>query len=147
MNLVEVKPTQVPLLLTPFYASRRDARELERTGLIRYDEDKEEYEHTSEGEAVVESLREKHRMTWEGGAPGGGRWVVAGRQLHCGESLEIMLDDGRWRSVRFEVQYSGTAEAQTTGGRLPVICIGLAGGESLTCRFNAKTTLFRLPKN
>lgn len=144
---MQVRPNQIPLLLNPYYASRHDARELERAGLIRYDEGKEEYRHTDEGEAVTENIRAEHRMTWDGQLHGGGRWVVAGQELHCGHGLEVMLADGSWKSVRFEIEFSGTAHAQATNGRIPVLYIGVAGGGSLICHFESETTLFRWPKS
>lgn len=146
MQLSAVKPAQIPLLLVPHYASRHDARELERAGLIQYDDQKEEYGHTDEGQAVAKNVREAYGMTWDGQISGGGRWVVAGRELHCGNALEIMLADGSWKSVRFEVEFSGKAKAQATNGRLPVLYIGLAGGGSLICHFDVDT-LFRWPKS
>lgn len=48
---------------------------------------------------------------------GGPRMFLDGKPVHCGDGLELLLDDGVWLPGRYE----------TSGGK-PVFYIGLDGG-------------------
>lgn len=148
LQTTDLKPDLIPTLLDPFYAPRRDpkTKRLEQQALIAYDEHEEEYRRTSAGESLANNLLQAYQMTWDGHAPGGGRWCVQGRHLHCGDVIEVMLGDGTWQKVRFEVAFTSEANAQRTGGRLPKLYVAIAGGGSLVCDFELERTLFRWPQ-
>ncbi|KKL28601.1 hypothetical protein LCGC14_2373510 [marine sediment metagenome] len=142
-----MKTKDIPALLDPWYLQHSEARDLRDAGLLVYNEGQEQYEHTAEGAAMADNIRALHRMTWDGTILGGGRWVVGTRELHCGDLLQVMLADGTWRYVRFEVEFSGDAAAQATGGRIPALHLAVAGTSSLVCRLPPdQHPLFRWPK-
>lgn len=140
-----VELRHVPLLLCPFYAHHGDARPLKNDGLLRFNDDHEEYEHTDDGEHVAREIRAAHGMTWDPTIDGGGRWVVQGHGLHCGDALEILLSNGTWLHVRFEVTHSHDPRAKN--GRVPVFYMALAGGGAFVCKLSVDTdrAVFRIP--
>jgi hypothetical protein len=138
-----IKQEQIPNLLFPTYLRPQDARPLVAEGMITYDHDSEEYRRTEVGRAAVDELRQVHGMRWDKDAPGGGRWRVGERHLHCGDVLQVMLGSGHWQSVRFEVEFTNDNLACLTGGRVPRLYLALAGGDNLVCSFNIETALFR----
>lgn len=139
-----LREEDTPKLLFPYYLDRAAARPLERAGLLWWDAAQEYWQLTAAGERAAQRIRSEHAMTWDPEIPGGGRWVVEGRELHCGDLLEIMLADGTWRSVRFEVKWDGKPDV--CGGRVPVLHIGLAGGSDLVCGFDVAHGVFRWPR-
>ncbi len=130
--------------LFPTYADDREARALVAKDLLVLDPRAEEYVYTAEGERQHAIFRMRHAMTWLGSLPGGGRWIVQGRELHCGDALEVVRDDGTWMRVRFEVKF-GEDRSDGRGGRIPLLFISLGGGSSLRCEFEIESASFRLP--
>lgn len=54
------------------------------------------------------------------------RWHLDDADVHCGDGLELAMDDGTWLPVRFEVRYPATAgidprDLMPTPKQFPVI--------------------------
>lgn len=128
--ILDVDLVDVPALLFPNYL-RRFNRVIERlAGLIAYDDNREEYRHTREGELLVAEIRKLHGLTFIDDS-GGGRWHVEGYGLHAGDGVDILLVGGEWMPTRFEVIFRKHPNAMN--GRLPRFHIATAGGSSLAC--------------
>lgn len=140
ISIDTLEPCHLATFLFPDYASDREARPLISEGLVVLDPDCEEYRHTPEGARQHAILRNRHAMGWRSDIPGGGRWVVQGHQLHCGDPLEVLRPDGTWLPVRFEVE-----KCDANCGRKPVLFLSLGGGGALRCNFEIETACFRLP--
>jgi hypothetical protein len=35
-----------------------------------------------------------------------GRWFLAGENVHCGDALEVLMEDDSWLPVRFELAWA-----------------------------------------
>jgi hypothetical protein len=118
----------VSLLFSPQYLEDSAARSLVRRELLVYDEDHEDYRRTTRGDDLVASIREAHGLTFVDDS-GGGRWHLDGIELHCGTGIQMLLSDGTWLPVRFEVTFGDGSEA--CNGRLPRFYVSTAGGCAL----------------
>lgn len=135
----------VSTLLYPTYVARSVARPLVQRELLAYDEDTEVHRRTSRAEDVLRSIRSTHGLHFVDDS-GGGRWHLNGRGLHCGNALEILLDNGTWLPVRFEVTFGDGDQA--CNGRLPRFYVSTAGGSSLKASVDHeqwKAPIFRWP--
>lgn len=136
--ICEIQSRDVAVLMWPSDYPRRAGKRLEEDGLIVWVSDHEEYERTKAGEVKVDEILTRHGMGRRHFADGT-RYFVEGTFLHCGDLLEILLRDGSWLQVRFEIAY-------TDGRRQPVFYLATASGPSLLCRFEGalESGLFRL---
>lgn len=135
----------VSLVLSPDYLDHPTARPMVRRELLAYDQDHEVYRCTPRGDDLVKEIRVSHGLHFVDGS-GGGRWCLDGIELHCGNAIQVLLPDGIWLPVRFEIVHSDHVEARN--GRLPRFYISTAGGPSLAARVDHedwKRPIFRWP--
>lgn len=132
-TIIGLELPDVVRLLDPCYRDRSQLRLLVRRELVSYDEDKECWHRTPGGDDLAAAIRTTHAMRFVQD-PGGGRWHVPCRgsdrirELHAGDGCEVLLGDGSWHPLRFEVVFREHENA--CNGRLPRFYLAVAGSSS-----------------
>lgn len=58
------------------------------------------------------------------------RWHLDRVGIHCGDVLELALDDGGWIRARFEIAWRRVGQ-RATSDQFPVIHLPIVGGEEI----------------
>jgi hypothetical protein len=56
-----------------------------------------------------------------------GRWFLDGSNVHCGDSLEVALEDGSWLPVRFELAWAKRHHTEAEEAHRPVLHVATRG--------------------